>query len=68
MRTPTSRIVLRSSTTECSISLLTTSQPSPIAENGPMKLSTTRVSLPIVTGPRIDPATLPESFGPEDLR
>ena len=39
--------------TECSTSLLTTSQSSPIALNGPMKLSTMRVPGPIATGPRI---------------
>ena len=39
-------------TTECSISLLTISQPAPMALNGPMKLSTTRVPAPMATGPR----------------
>ena len=39
-------------TTECSISLLTTSQLAPTALNGPMKLSITRVPAPMATGPR----------------
>ena len=45
-------------TTECSISLWTISQPLPMALNGPMKLSTTRVSRPIATGPRIVELTI----------
>ena len=45
-------------TTECSISLWTTSQPLPMALNGPMKLSTIRVSRPIATGPRIVELTI----------
>ena len=44
--------LLRSMMTECSTSLLTISQPSPIAENGPTKLSAIRAPAPITSGPR----------------
>ena len=47
-----------SMTTECSISLCSMRHPDPIAENGPMKLSTIRVPRPMATGPLIVELTI----------